>query len=329
MSISLMTDVWKLPLQAPRKMVLLALADNANDEGTDCWPSVGKLVEKCSMSERAVQGHLAALEEGGYIKRHERLGRSNKFTIHVERIRLEILEKTKASRPTPAESAPSADVDKLPPQNLHPSPSNPQDIHTPAESAPPQNLRPSPAESAPPPAESAPPTPAESAPITIIEPSLNPKGTVKAAQKRSEMVGQIFKIDDVDPLVLQDFVALRKAHKAPLTATAVSDLRTQAAKAGLTLQQVMQECCARGWRGFKAEWLQGRQSSAQRGAQAGQPQSFAQQDREAGWARWEEMTGRVHPDRVAAQQIRPVQDFVIDASAGLVAGGAVFPALEG
>jgi len=29
--------------------------------------------------------------------------------------------------------------------------------------------------------------------------------------------------------------------------------------------------------------------------------SFAQQDREAGWARWEEMTGRVHPDRVAAE----------------------------
>ena len=112
------------------------------------------------------------------------------------------------------------------------------------------------------------------------------------------------------------------------TATAVSDLRTQAAKAGLTLQQVMQECCARGWRGFKAEWLHGRQSSAQR-VQVGQPQSFAQQDREAGWARWEEMTGRVHPDRAAAQQIRPVQDFVIDASAGLVAGGAVFPALEG
>ena len=157
MSISLMTDVWKLPLQAPRKMVLLALADNANDEGTDCWPSVGKLVEKCSMSERAVQGHLAALEEGGYIKRHERLGRSNKFTIHVERIRLEILEKTKASRPTPAESAPPADVDKLPPQNLHPSPSNPYGIYTPAESAPLQNLH---------------PTPADSAPITTKEPSL-------------------------------------------------------------------------------------------------------------------------------------------------------------
>ena len=132
MSISLMTDVWKLRLQAPRKMVLLALADNANDEGTDCWPSVGKLVEKCSMSERAVQGHLAALEEDGYIKRHERLGRSNKFTIHLERIRLEILQKVKALSDTPAESAPPAKVPDIPPQNLHPRKVctlPPQDLH--------------------------------------------------------------------------------------------------------------------------------------------------------------------------------------------------------
>ena len=63
-----MTDVWRLPLQATRKMVLLALADNANDEGSDCWPSIGKLVEKCSMSERAVQGHLAALEEVDFTR---------------------------------------------------------------------------------------------------------------------------------------------------------------------------------------------------------------------------------------------------------------------
>ena len=161
-----MTDVWKLTLQAPRKMVLLALADNANDEGTDCWPSVGKLVEKCSMSERAVQGHIAALEEDGYIKRHERLGRSNKFTIHLDRIRLELLQKVKASAETPAKSAPPADVDKLPPQNLHPSPSNPHGVHTPAESAPPQNLH---------------PTPAESAPITTKEPSLKTTTTSSSA----------------------------------------------------------------------------------------------------------------------------------------------------
>lgn len=168
MSISLMTDVWKLTLQAPRKMVLLALADNANDDGTDCWPSVGKLVEKCSMSERAVQGHLAALEEDGYIKRHERLGRSNKFTIHVDRIRLEILQKVKVLADTPAESAPPAKVTDIPPQNLHPSPSNQHDIHTPAEFAPPQSMH---------------PTPAGSAPITTREPSLKTTTTSSDAME--------------------------------------------------------------------------------------------------------------------------------------------------
>ncbi len=133
MSISLMTDVWKLRLQAPRKMVLLALADNANDEGTDCWPSVGKLVEKCSMSERAIQGHLSALEEDGYIKRHERLGRSNKFTIYVDQIRSELMHKAKSNSPTPAKSAPPVSGPDLPPQILHP-----RKIRTP----PPQNLHP-------------------------------------------------------------------------------------------------------------------------------------------------------------------------------------------
>jgi uncharacterized protein YdaU (DUF1376 family) len=37
------------------------------------------------------------------------------------------------------------------------------------------------------------------------------------------------------------------------------------------------------------------------GASRSQPKSFAQQDREAGMARWEEMTGRIHPDRIKAQ----------------------------
>lgn len=144
-----MTEVWRLPLQAPRKMVLLALADNANDEGTDCWPSVGKLVEKCSMSERAVQGHLAALEAAGYIKRQERLGRSNKYILFVDCIRSAAKAHARCSKQQSAGSGPL--------QNLHTTHSNPRDTHTPAKSAPPQKLQ---------------PTPAESAPITTQEPSI-------------------------------------------------------------------------------------------------------------------------------------------------------------
>lgn len=33
-----------------------------------------------------------------------------------------------------------------------------------------------------------------------------------------------------------------------------------------------------------------------------QPKSFAERDRESGWARWEETTNRVHPDRIKADQ---------------------------
>ena len=164
MSISLMTDVWRLPLQASRKMVLLALADNANDEGTDCWPSIGKLVEKCSMSERSIQVHLSGLEDAGYIKRHERLGRSNMFTIYVERVRAELYKKSshgKSVRPTVTAKPVRVEA---PPQILHPSPSNPRAMNTPAESAPLQNLH---------------PTPAESAPITTNEPSLKTTTTCR------------------------------------------------------------------------------------------------------------------------------------------------------
>ena len=174
MSIALMTEVWKLDLQAPRKMVLLALADNANDEGTNCYPSVGTIVEKCSLSERTVQGHLQALEETGLIQRKERSGRSTHYTLNVERITALAL----ARKLEKASQRHRSDVGSLPVQTqvIHNAgaiptpagsagvPANPRAINTPAITAgvqnppiPPQILR---------------PTPADSAPITTKEPSL-------------------------------------------------------------------------------------------------------------------------------------------------------------
>ena len=69
------------------------------------------------------------------------------------------------------------------------------------------------------------------------------------------MSAQIFGLTDVTPEVLTDFVALRKAKKAPLTATAVKALRVEAEKAGMTLDAVLSLCCQRGWTGFQAAWL--------------------------------------------------------------------------
>lgn len=53
----------------------------------------------------------------------------------------------------------------------------------------------------------------------------------------------------------QDFIQIRKSKKAAVTASAIRGIEREAAKAGWTLEQALIECCARGWAGFKAEWV--------------------------------------------------------------------------
>lgn len=62
--------------------MLLAIADNANDEGI-CWPSTATLAFKCRTEERAAQTLLAKLESQGDIYRQQVRGRthSNRFCL--------------------------------------------------------------------------------------------------------------------------------------------------------------------------------------------------------------------------------------------------------
>jgi hypothetical protein len=50
-SIKLMTAAWDIPLPHADKLLLLALADQANDEGC-CWPKVSTLATKCGLEDR-------------------------------------------------------------------------------------------------------------------------------------------------------------------------------------------------------------------------------------------------------------------------------------
>ena len=75
-----MTLAWKSDLPSGEKMVLLALCDNANDQG-ECYPSVSMLSEKCSLSERSVFNHIAKLEKIGAIVRENRTGRSTIYHL--------------------------------------------------------------------------------------------------------------------------------------------------------------------------------------------------------------------------------------------------------
>lgn len=117
-----MSAAFKSKLSSTHKFVLVALCDNANDQG-ECYPSMSMLCEKTSLSERTVQGSISYLEANKFLKRDMRKGRSTYYFIADPR----------------NWCAPAADA---PPQEMHPSPAD-------CAPPPPQILRDTPAAPAP------------------------------------------------------------------------------------------------------------------------------------------------------------------------------------
>lgn len=107
MSIKLMTAVWEIDLPASDKLVLLALADCANDEG-DCWPSMATLVKKCSKGERTVQASIKSLADAGHITRDERPGKGCLYTVHPRNNRAP----AKSAPPQKTTQTPAKSADK-------------------------------------------------------------------------------------------------------------------------------------------------------------------------------------------------------------------------
>lgn len=81
MSIKLMTAVWeRQDLSPTQKLVLLALADWANDEGL-CWPSIDRLAVKTGMAGRSVQRIIRQIEDIGLLKCDYVSGKGNKYWV--------------------------------------------------------------------------------------------------------------------------------------------------------------------------------------------------------------------------------------------------------
>ena len=60
---------------------------------------------------------------------------------------------------------------------------------------------------------------------------------------------------DVDKQVWDDWVSLRKAKSAKVTQTAVDGARSEATKAGMSLENFFRVWCLRGSQGLMADWL--------------------------------------------------------------------------
>ncbi|MGO7177677.1 hypothetical protein ACCS91_27250 [Rhizobium ruizarguesonis] len=89
MSIKVMSIVWsRAPVQGGDLLMLLALADNADDNGV-AFPAVPYLASKARMTERNVQLCLRKLERDGFIQIAHRAGPSgaNKYRVNLKLLR--------------------------------------------------------------------------------------------------------------------------------------------------------------------------------------------------------------------------------------------------
>lgn len=79
--------VWQLELPSHLKLVLLAIADHANDDGW-AYPGQTSLARKCSVSPRQVRSSISQLVEAGLLESHRRGDRRTnlyRVTIQTER----------------------------------------------------------------------------------------------------------------------------------------------------------------------------------------------------------------------------------------------------
>lgn len=88
MTIRAMNWAWGIELPPAMKLVLLKLADRANDDG-ECWPGIDVVAEACGVSERSVMRYIQQMEEIGLIvvdRRKAETGRqqTNIYTLNMD-----------------------------------------------------------------------------------------------------------------------------------------------------------------------------------------------------------------------------------------------------
>jgi hypothetical protein len=102
----MLSAAWDADLPPMEKLVLLALADCANDQGM-CWPSAATLGRKSGQGERTVRRCIQSLIAKGHISQRQRTGTSPVYGVHPCQSGTPAAEAPLPDRPkTPARVAP-------------------------------------------------------------------------------------------------------------------------------------------------------------------------------------------------------------------------------
>ena len=81
-----------------------------------------------------------------------------------------------------------------------------------------------------------------------------PEKKQKKPRKARTSVTAVERPNDLPEQLWQDWLALRKAKRAPLNTTTINTFRAEAQKAGITFEEAVSFSVANGYQGFKADW---------------------------------------------------------------------------
>ncbi len=81
MSLPAQIAAWAATLPAVEKLVLLCLADHADNSGR-CWPSIARIGERCGLHRSSVIRSIKALE-AGHISTRRTFGRANHYVLQA------------------------------------------------------------------------------------------------------------------------------------------------------------------------------------------------------------------------------------------------------
>lgn len=236
MSFKLVAAVFDMKVGNPlRKMVLIKIADQANDDGI-CWPSYESIARSCEISRRSVVTHIQWLEDNGFlwIERRYNADESKNFSnrYHLTLSKAKQFKKVKTNK---SKGGANAALVQEAPSGANAALGDAGNALGGATDALSNG--------------------AGAAPEPISKP-INESINESSKAKKKKVV--VSKPDELSQQTWDDLLELRKAKRAPLTPTAwkMADNAIEAIqyKTGHSIDQIVTVWVARGWTTVKEEW---------------------------------------------------------------------------
>lgn len=232
MSFKVSALAWMVPVEkSTERLVLLALADRADDEGKNCYPSVETICGMTQMNRKTVFAVISRLAERGVLSvRKREVHNSNEYLLHIE----DWPKNGSTENGTTQKRDNPKTVCQLSQKRYASCPKNgttvvPKTGHEPINE------------------------PINNQSITSRE-DAPPKARAKKGEAWKKWI-KVEKPAEVPDDLWTQFGEIRALKKMALTERALELLRSEGEKAHMTLLQVVETCCGNAWAGFKASWL--------------------------------------------------------------------------